>query len=260
MARLVAGAASGKPFLDPEKVAGVAHLGAERGRRMGVGGPGLPGGIIAEVSCSVSLAQDNMLRILGTEGRIEVADFWFASGRQGGTGDDRDHRPRRRRAGGGGGGGPLALCLRGGRGGRGDPGRAAGVRPAGDDLGRHPRQPARARQVAGGRGADLWLRAGGGAAADGAQHPAGARPADPAAGDPGAGAADLGAGAGVRGLPEFRGRFNPLGRVLRARRHALRHRLDLRRRADRDGLRRVAAGAGGAGRGRRSSARGRIRR
>ena len=27
-----------------------------------------------------------MLRILGTEGRIEVKDFWFASGKQGGTG------------------------------------------------------------------------------------------------------------------------------------------------------------------------------
>ncbi|RUU48025.1 aldo/keto reductase, partial [Mesorhizobium sp. M2C.T.Ca.TU.002.02.1.1] len=39
-----------------------------------------PGGIVAEVSCSISLDQDNVLRILGTKGRIEVPDFWFAGG------------------------------------------------------------------------------------------------------------------------------------------------------------------------------------
>src|SRR5207253_27788 len=43
--------------------------------------------IIAEVSCSVSLQQDNVLRIFGTTGRIEVPDFWFAGGnRDGGPG------------------------------------------------------------------------------------------------------------------------------------------------------------------------------
>lgn len=30
--------------------------------------------------------QDNVLRIIGSKGRIEVADFWFASGHEGGTG------------------------------------------------------------------------------------------------------------------------------------------------------------------------------
>jgi aryl-alcohol dehydrogenase-like predicted oxidoreductase len=34
----------------------------------------------------VSVAQDNMLRIFGTTGRIEVASFWFAGGKEGGTG------------------------------------------------------------------------------------------------------------------------------------------------------------------------------
>ena len=43
-------------------------------------------GAIAEISCSISVQQDNMLRIFGTTGRIEVADFWFASGKQGGVG------------------------------------------------------------------------------------------------------------------------------------------------------------------------------
>jgi predicted dehydrogenase len=86
MARLVAGAAAGKPFLDPEKVAGVAHIGQSGVDEWASAVLGFSGGIVAEVSCSVSLHQDNMLRIYGTEGRIEVADFWFASGKQGGTG------------------------------------------------------------------------------------------------------------------------------------------------------------------------------
>ena len=68
------------------------------------------------------------------------------------------HRGHRRssaatasRADGGGGGGPLALCLRGG--GRGEAIRAGRQEfaAAGDELGRHARQHARARQVAGGR-------------------------------------------------------------------------------------------------------------
>ncbi len=37
-------------------------------------------GIVAEVSCSIMAAQDNVLRIIGSEGRIEVKDFWFAAG------------------------------------------------------------------------------------------------------------------------------------------------------------------------------------
>ena len=86
MARLIAGAAAGKPFLEPEEVVGLAHLGESGVDEWAAALLRFPNGIIAEVSCSVSLAQDNVLRVLGTEGRIEVADFWFASGHQGGTG------------------------------------------------------------------------------------------------------------------------------------------------------------------------------
>ena len=86
MARLIAGAAAGQPFLEPVTVAGAAHLGAEGSDEWASAVLGFANGIIAEVSCSVSLAQDNVLRILGTTGRIEVKDFWFASGREGGVG------------------------------------------------------------------------------------------------------------------------------------------------------------------------------
>ena len=45
-----------------------------------------PNGIVAEVSCSIMAEQDNTLRIIGSQGRIEVKDFWFASGHKGGVG------------------------------------------------------------------------------------------------------------------------------------------------------------------------------
>jgi predicted dehydrogenase/aryl-alcohol dehydrogenase-like predicted oxidoreductase len=86
MARLIAGAVDGKPFAEPVKVSGAAHLGESGVDEWAAAILQFGNGIIAEVSCSVSLAQDNVLRVVGTEGRIEVKDFWFASGRTGGTG------------------------------------------------------------------------------------------------------------------------------------------------------------------------------
>jgi aryl-alcohol dehydrogenase-like predicted oxidoreductase len=67
-------------------VHGVGHLGETGVDEWASAVLQFPNGIVAEVSCSVSLAQDNVLRVLGTAGRIEVADFWFASGKQGGVG------------------------------------------------------------------------------------------------------------------------------------------------------------------------------
>ena len=80
MARLIAGAAIGQPFAEPDKVAGTAHLGQSGVDEWASALLHFPGGIVAEVSCSISLDQDNVLRIFGTKGRIEVPDFWFAGG------------------------------------------------------------------------------------------------------------------------------------------------------------------------------------
>jgi predicted dehydrogenase/aryl-alcohol dehydrogenase-like predicted oxidoreductase len=80
MVRLIAGAAVGAPFADPDKVFGVAHLGQSGVDEWASAVLHFAGGIVAEVSCSISLNQDNVLRIFGTKGRIEVPDFWFAGG------------------------------------------------------------------------------------------------------------------------------------------------------------------------------------
>ena len=110
------------------KVAGVARLGESGVDEWASAVLAFPNGILAEVSCSVSLQQENVLRVLGTEGRIEVGDFWFASGHEGGIGRieviPRNGPAADRRGGGAG----LALLLRGRRGGGGDPRRPAGVR------------------------------------------------------------------------------------------------------------------------------------
>lgn len=86
MARLIAGAVSGQPFMEPTKVSGVAHLGQSGVDEWASAVLRFPNEIIAEVSCSIMANQDNVLRIIGSEGRIEVADFWFASGHKGGVG------------------------------------------------------------------------------------------------------------------------------------------------------------------------------
>ncbi|NTF34028.1 aldo/keto reductase [Rhizobium skierniewicense] len=86
MARLIAGAATGHPVLEPEKVSGVAHLGQSGVDEWASAVLKFSNGIVAEVSCSIMAQQDNVLRIIGSQGRIEVEDFWFASGHKGGVG------------------------------------------------------------------------------------------------------------------------------------------------------------------------------
>ncbi len=80
MARLIAGAAMGKPFADPAKVSGAATLNAEGTDDWATAMMSFENGIVAQVSCAVMANLDNVLRIHGSEGRIEVPDFWFANG------------------------------------------------------------------------------------------------------------------------------------------------------------------------------------
>jgi predicted dehydrogenase/aryl-alcohol dehydrogenase-like predicted oxidoreductase len=80
MVRFIAGAVSGKPFLDPIKVSGTAHLGQAGTDEWAAATLEFDNGIIAQVSCAIFIKLENVLRILGTEGSIEVPDFWFAGG------------------------------------------------------------------------------------------------------------------------------------------------------------------------------------
>jgi predicted dehydrogenase/aryl-alcohol dehydrogenase-like predicted oxidoreductase len=80
MARFIAGQALGKPFADPVNVVGTAKLNAEGTDDWAAALLTFENGIVAQVSCAVLANLDNVLRIHGSDGRIEVPDFWFAGG------------------------------------------------------------------------------------------------------------------------------------------------------------------------------------
>jgi predicted dehydrogenase len=85
MARLIAGAASGKAFLDPRKVVGAGHIGVTRVDEYATAVLEFPNSIVAQVSASIALAQERVVRIFGTGGRIDVPSPWFGGGLNGGA-------------------------------------------------------------------------------------------------------------------------------------------------------------------------------
>ena len=92
-ARLIAGAAAGEPFANPTNVYGVAHIGKTGVDEWASALLQFPGDILAEVAGGVGLAHDNTVRVFGTTGWLEVKSPWFATGKQGGSGDIVIHRP-----------------------------------------------------------------------------------------------------------------------------------------------------------------------
>src|SRR5690606_4675017 len=80
MARFIAGAAMGKPFADPVKVSGTAKLNAEGTDDWAAAILTFENGIVAQVACAVMANLDNVLRIHGADGRMEVPHFGFANG------------------------------------------------------------------------------------------------------------------------------------------------------------------------------------
>jgi predicted dehydrogenase len=83
--RLIAGAAQGLPFANPEKVSGYARLHPEAGTDLyAVASAQFPGGILGQLATGVMLNQDHGVRIFGIEGSIHLpAPFTMA--REGGS-------------------------------------------------------------------------------------------------------------------------------------------------------------------------------
>ena len=76
--RLIAGAAMGKDFADPEQVSGYAKLAETGVDAVAVGTLKFAGGILAQVSTSVGLNQENVVRIFGADGNIFLPNPWVA--------------------------------------------------------------------------------------------------------------------------------------------------------------------------------------
>ncbi len=76
MARLIAGSAAGKAFLDPVDVKGTGHLCETGVDDYAAAVLHFPNDVIAQVSCGIGVNQDNICRIYGTEGDIVVPLPW----------------------------------------------------------------------------------------------------------------------------------------------------------------------------------------
>lgn len=78
MARLVAGAAAGRPFADPVAVTGAGQLHPETGVDVVAAATlKFAGGLVAQVATSVGVHQDNSLRIYGTAGTLHAPSPWI---------------------------------------------------------------------------------------------------------------------------------------------------------------------------------------
>ncbi len=86
MARLLAGAAIGEPFADPEIVTGAAFLGETGVDNWAAATLRFPGGIVAQLLTGVNVNTDNSTRIFGSGGDIHVPWPW-KPGTDGNRGD-----------------------------------------------------------------------------------------------------------------------------------------------------------------------------
>ena len=79
-ARLVAGAASGQPFLDPEQLSGAGVLHEKAGVDMCAAATlRFANDVIALVSTSITVTQQNTARVLGTTGSLLLPNPWLSA-------------------------------------------------------------------------------------------------------------------------------------------------------------------------------------
>jgi len=79
MSRLVAGAAMGKDFVEPTEVKGAGHVGKTGVDEWAVASLKFPGDIVAQVTAGVRVAQENVVRVFGSEGWIEIPSPWLCA-------------------------------------------------------------------------------------------------------------------------------------------------------------------------------------
>src|SRR5688500_8753877 len=92
MSRLIAGVAMNKPFADPVEVSGAGHLGKSGVDEWAAATLKFANGIVAQVSTSVQVQQESVLRIYGSDGWILVPNPWAPS-RNGGASKILVHKP-----------------------------------------------------------------------------------------------------------------------------------------------------------------------
>lgn len=92
MARLLAGAAAGKPFAEPDQFGAAGTIGeVSRVDEWAVASLRFPGGIVAQLRTGLQLPQSTRVVVIGSAGRIEVPAPWVVS-REGGESHLHLHR------------------------------------------------------------------------------------------------------------------------------------------------------------------------
>ncbi len=76
MSRLIAGAATGKPFLNPLEVKGSGHIGVTGVDEYAIASLKFSNGILAQIAAGVQLDLENNVRIVGSEGSLLIPDPW----------------------------------------------------------------------------------------------------------------------------------------------------------------------------------------
>jgi predicted dehydrogenase/aryl-alcohol dehydrogenase-like predicted oxidoreductase len=77
LARLIAGAAVGKPFSDAFETKAVGHLESTGIDGYSTAVAKFPGEILAQLTCGVQLGLENMARVIGTDGIISLDSPWI---------------------------------------------------------------------------------------------------------------------------------------------------------------------------------------
>ncbi|MBV8822242.1 MAG: Gfo/Idh/MocA family oxidoreductase [Ktedonobacteraceae bacterium] len=81
MARLIAGAALGQDFVEPEEVVGTAHIGAlSHVDEYAIASLTFPGGILAQLFAGVQVMGNNVVHVFGSEGSLLVSRPWVPEG------------------------------------------------------------------------------------------------------------------------------------------------------------------------------------
>ncbi len=77
MVRLLAGAAAGQPFLNPEEVVGTALIGKKSGvDELAIASLKFPNGVLAELCCGTQLQRGVGVTVWGSKGKIHVPVPW----------------------------------------------------------------------------------------------------------------------------------------------------------------------------------------
>jgi len=85
MARLVAGAASGEPFAEPQELLATGTLTPTGVDESAAAILKFPGGLIAQLTCSLAARLDNTVAIHGTEATLSIPTPWHAQGQTAGS-------------------------------------------------------------------------------------------------------------------------------------------------------------------------------